>query len=547
MDFSFWSGADPRLIIMTVGYLAGAVSNVALSFFVLLKAPTKPLNFLFCLMNLSVATFQVSHAIGVNIADPELSRFVFMFNLSNIFLSTFIAHWIAVLIRKTRELKWHIIVMYVAAALLFLFYVANPDYFLLPSVPKMYFPSYYEPGALHWIMRVIFNTLIPAYFIYQLYRVYRMTTDLVEKNRLKYVFVGLTHGYVIGSTAILLVFDIPFDPMWSMFFSIYPGFLAYSIVKYELMDIRIVAQRATLYASLTAFLVGFTALMNFGNDWFRQNYPAVPFLVVPALSSLLAVGLGFFIWSKVRESDILKYEFVNVITHKFRTPLTHIKWSVEELQKYGLSDQQNAIVHEIERSSGNLVELTNALAALERQVSPYNLRPPTIRLDALIKEIIREHQKLAKRKGINLVSNLPENVYVPLDRQRAVFIIEVLLDNAITYTSNGGRVEVSLSVGDDKVVIGVSDTGIGITKEEQPFIFNKFYRSKEAKLADTEGIGIGLYLSSMMAARSGGSIGFTSEGRGRGTTFTITLPRARHKAGPAPERASSLPATSNLV
>src|SRR4051812_43294416 len=125
---------DPRLFLTNVGYTLAAALTTSLAFFVFAKGPKKPLNILFFLMNMSIACFQVSHVIGINIVDPELSRRVLMFNMANIFLSIFICHWIFVFIGKARKLRLQLILIYITGIALFVFYVVFPEAFLLPSV-----------------------------------------------------------------------------------------------------------------------------------------------------------------------------------------------------------------------------------------------------------------------------------------------------------------------------------------------------------------------------------------------------------------------------
>jgi signal transduction histidine kinase len=114
-------------------------------------------------------------------------------------------------------------------------------------------------------------------------------------------------------------------------------------------------------------------------------------------------------------------------------------------------------------------------------------------------------------------------MFVKIDRQRMEFVLQTLLENALTYTPSGKNVDVIVSKVGHKAIISVVDHGIGIDKADMPRIFDKFFRADNARATDTEGFGVGLYLSQAIARRHKGTMDVTSDGVGFGSTFTITL------------------------
>jgi signal transduction histidine kinase len=118
----------------------------------------------------------------------------------------------------------------------------------------------------------------------------------------------------------------------------------------------------------------------------------------------------------------------------------------------------------------------------------------------------------------------PEDIFVKVDSARMEFVIQTLLQNALAYTSPGRNVDVTISYGGGKAVLAVTDHGIGIARSDLPHIFDKFYRTDLAQRTDTEGFGVGLYLSKSIVKRHRGRLDVYSEGENKGSTFTITLP-----------------------
>lgn len=518
---------DPRIYIQTAGFFAGGIFGLISGIFILSKNPRKPLNILYFLMTIAVATFQISHAIGINIKDPNISRNVLMFNMSNIFLSVFVCHWVLIFTKRIEKLKKVMAGLYIAGLALFIFYLIFPDTFLLPSIPKLYMVNYYNPGSLHWIMRIVFNILIPLFFVIELFIAYRKCTDPLEKNRYKYAFAGIFYGFFVGTLAIALVYDIPIDPMWAMFFGFYPVFFAYAIIEYGLMDISVVAKRAIGYALTVSALILFVGFINFLTEIIKKAYPDFSSYLILVFSSIFTGIIALAVWNKIKEAELLKYEFINIITHKFRTPLTEIKWSADELIGTDNHNARKKMASQISKATFQMVELINALSTFnETEAYLYKAKP--IRLDGLAKYLLISFQQRALKKGLKMTINIENEIFVSIDKEKIEFLIGVLVDNAIKYTPTGGEIKIVIKKYKNKAQIIVSDTGIGIAKKDRGYVLYHFYRSQNATIANTEGMGVGLYLSSIIAKRHGGNISFESPGENKGSTFTVTLPLSRN-------------------
>lgn len=528
------------LFIHNVGYIFDIFLVIFFIGLIYVKDHKTPANRMFILAMLDVLIFLFAQVIGVNVANPHLSKLVLMWNIGNMFLSCFVAHFVFLFLGKEKQQRPALVIIYAVSIALFVVYLVFPDTFLLDSVPKLYFPNYYVAGSLQWLMRLIENFLIPLYFLGVMVVSYR-TADKIMKSRLRYLFIGLFLGYAFGATAVPLVFTsnpvffgILIDPVYSVLFV--PFFIipfVYAILKFNLFDITIVAKKAFVYTVFVVIVGMFIALFNFSNEIILANYPHFPQWILPVVSSIIAVSIGFIVLNRLRESEVLKSEFITVVTHKFRTPLTQIRWATESLSP-ALSEDDKSNVVEIERASSQLVDLTNLLVQLSNaDMAEYNYQMRSMRLDALVDDMKAEYERRAGLKGVKISFNGASDKSVMADEAQLRFVIQTLLDNAISYTPKDGSISVELKEeGSGKkkgmIVFSVTDTGIGLSKEESGRIFEKFWRSPEARKADTEGMGIGLFMARRIAERHDGTLRVFSGGIGMGTTFYLRIPIQSH-------------------
>lgn len=236
------------------------------------------------------------------------------------------------------------------------------------------------------------------------------------------------------------------------------------------------------------------------------------------------------IWKKLRDSDRLKYEFITIIAHKFRTPLTYIKWSSDGLLKEETDSYKKQSLGDIQHANENLIKLTGTLLELSDPDATPNSSYIFTRTDlcSFVKTIIDGYKGIFHEKNIFLsFSCSEEHIMSKIDTARMEFVLQTLLDNARTYTPTGRNVEVSVSRSGHKAIISVTDHGIGISDRDKARLFTKFFRAENAKRTDTEGFGVGLYLAQTVAERHHGKIEASSEGQDKGSTFTVTLPLDR--------------------
>lgn len=227
-------------------------------------------------------------------------------------------------------------------------------------------------------------------------------------------------------------------------------------------------------------------------------------------------------------------DFVAMVSHELKTPLTSIKGFVETLLEGGLSNPQvtrrflQVINEETNRMARLVIGLLDLTRAMREDVDIQELNP--VDTTKLIREALHLFEHLAEEKEIKLILSIPDNlpsIRANEDKMRQVLIN--LVDNAIKFTSikkpGKGEVEVRAYASTGSVHIMVRDTGIGIAADESENIFKKFYRVKSGAAAELGGTGLGLSITREIVTGHGGKIELESI-PDQGTTFTVVLPIA---------------------
>ena len=222
----------------------------------------------------------------------------------------------------------------------------------------------------------------------------------------------------------------------------------------------------------------------------------------------------------------VRQDFVANVSHELRTPLTSIRGYAETLLDGGLDDQEHRagfvrIIRDQTERLQALVEDLLSLAELERpgaglRLEPFDLREPVERQVAALRE-------RASRAGLSLAVEAPEALAVRADRARIEQVIANLLDNAIKYTERGG-VRVRLGGDAERAWCEVIDTGAGIPEDDQPRVFERFYRVDKARSRGAGGTGLGLAIVKHIVSLHGGEVSLKSA-PGAGSTFRFEIPR----------------------
>ncbi len=229
--------------------------------------------------------------------------------------------------------------------------------------------------------------------------------------------------------------------------------------------------------------------------------------------------------SRLDQTETMRRQLIGDVAHELRTPLTVIKGTMEGLMDGILpaaSETYQQVYQEADRLQRLVADLQE-LSRVESSAVPLNLQ--AIPVQRLVEMVRSRMSRLFEDKGVNLKITQPEHLPAVLgDEDRLTQVLVNIVGNALKYTPEGGWVEISARLQGGFVTLAVRDTGIGISSEHLPHIFTRFYRVDKSRARASGGSGIGLTIAKSIVEAHGGRIWLESDGEGKGSTFSFTLP-----------------------
>ena len=288
----------------------------------------------------------------------------------------------------------------------------------------------------------------------------------------------------------------------------YPQFL------FLVMGIIIIVVILTTYAVGTQFI----------------EDPEIVILVVLILSAFLLV-ITFTItqsFERLAEANRLKSEFVSIVSHQLRAPLSNLRWAIELLMSGRLGAikapqlEYFRILKENSTRMGELIKDLLIVSRIEQGRLPSQKMETS--LTELVKNLIFNLESFARAANVEIKLECEENLpKIFIDPSQLKLIIENLIDNAIRYIKDKGTVEINLKKQKNNIYFKIKDEGVGIPVRDQKYIFQKFFRAQNILRYQTQGTGLGLYIAKSIIDKERGKIGFKSK-EGKGTAFWFTLP-----------------------
>ncbi len=504
------------------GLLTGAIS-LALGFFIYSKDPRSELYQAVFLFMSAVALWGFAALLIGLTADPEVALLTWQFSyIFGVVWMPALFHRLVIIFCGARRpltvFSYHIISLFFALA-------AITPYFF--SGVRLAFSSFYYAKAgilfyaflFYWVA-----TVAVSYF--ELFKSYRQSSR-PRQNQIKYFILASAIGFIGGSMAFLPTLEIDVYPYTLFALVIYPIVVVYAIIRHRLMDIEIAIKSAFLYSVIIALISWSMIIVGEINNRVVAIMPGFKPWAIPLVAGFVAFMIGKFFWDKSREAEMLKHEFITIAAHNVRAPLTRIKWATINLMETVKGKQARLLVGKIKDASDELVTLISRLLEVPKSDEGYprpRYRLYQCDLGRIVENTIAHFANRAAEKQIAFTSDLKPVQPVLADETRISMAIEVLLENAVNYTLEKGAIQVSLETKNDRVVFSVTDSGIGIPSEDLPYIFTKFFRSKNAMAARTEGLGLGLTFAENIIRQHRGKIGVESPGENRGTYAWFSLP-----------------------
>jgi two-component system, OmpR family, phosphate regulon sensor histidine kinase PhoR len=236
--------------------------------------------------------------------------------------------------------------------------------------------------------------------------------------------------------------------------------------------------------------------------------------------------------TEVHQAEKVRQEFVANVSHELKTPLAVIKSSVETLVDGAAEDPEarGMFLTQVTREADRLEALIQDLLSLARiEAGHLGLESQAVALGRAITDCVERHQGRAEVKTLTVVEKPPADatgeILAWADPDALRQVMDNLVDNAIKYTPNGGRITVRWSGTPDGAIFEVEDTGVGIPQEDLPRVFERFYRVDKARSRSVGGTGLGLSIVKHLVQAMKGQVRVAST-LGKGTIFRVTLPRA---------------------
>jgi len=239
--------------------------------------------------------------------------------------------------------------------------------------------------------------------------------------------------------------------------------------------------------------------------------------------------------TELKKLDAMKSEFVATVSHDLRSPLTLMRGYATMLEMVGdLNEQQHTYVRKIVTGVENMSRLVNTLLDLGRIELGVGLNVESVSVLDILERIASALQMQAVQKHVAFDLELPNDMPRALEADGTLLYQAVynLVENAIKYTPENGRVTMCARGGNDHLIFEIEDTGIGIDPEDQPRLFEKFYRGKQREARAQHGSGLGLAIVHSIAERHGGRVWVESK-MGRGSTFYLLVPLTQPREEPS--------------
>jgi len=231
--------------------------------------------------------------------------------------------------------------------------------------------------------------------------------------------------------------------------------------------------------------------------------------------------------TELRRLETMRRDFVSNVSHELRTPLASIKALAETLQDGAISDQ--AVAHdfldrvnvEVDKLAQTVHELSQ-LSRIESGDVAFNIEP--VEIGDVIESVVQRLRPQVERSGLSLDTDIPSpSPRAMADSEQLEYVLLNLLHNAIKFTTHGGRILLTATATKDAILISIADTGVGVSPDDIPRIFERFYKADRARAGG--GTGLGLAIAKHIVQAHGGQI-WAESVEGKGSTFTFTLPTA---------------------
>lgn len=415
--------------------------------------------------------------------------------------------------------------------------------YIIVSVKSIKLFGYEVEGGSFFPVYSIYFGIIVGIILFKLFTKLKKETDLIKKNQILYVFSG---AIVLGVTSFMTSFLIPsifktygFVVIDNISFFVFIASIGYSIARYKLFDLKIVA------TEILTFFIWIGVLINLilATTIREQIFSAALLVFLIFFGILLIKSIIKEVEQreklevltqelkaaneKLIHLDKIRSEFLSFAAHQVKSPMTVVKGYAELILDGTIkpvSKKVKEIAQKLKNASSRMIVLVNNLLdsrRIEEGRMEYNFEK--VNIVEVVKSLVDELEPLADEKKLEMIFESKEKeINVMADTQKFLQVIQNLIDNAVKYTSQGW-IRIKVERENNDVLISVSDSGMGISKELASRMFQQFSRG-EFKDKVIQGTGLGLYIAKQIVLAHQGDIWAESEGTGTGSKFLVKIP-----------------------
>lgn len=233
------------------------------------------------------------------------------------------------------------------------------------------------------------------------------------------------------------------------------------------------------------------------------------------------------LYTEIKMALDAKTNFIVTVSHQLRTPISGIKWGLDQLKTPNLKgeDQRYIIDNAYQKAVFLGSQLDDILIALDLYDKKITITDEPCNINEIIKLIIEDLKPSIMLNAINIKLNLPENLVVIADRNKLKKIFTTIIKNSILYSNMDGSVEIDSKEDEKSTTISVKDNGLGISITERDHMFSQFFRSDRTRAKIPDGLGLGMFIAKIFTEAHRGKIWFESEGEDKGATFFVSFPK----------------------
>jgi signal transduction histidine kinase len=510
-----------------LGALLTVIWTWGMAAFILVREWKRPVTrwYGICVLSIGAWAFGYYRMISANTAESSLF-WAKALHLPSSFIPTLFLHFTQVLINKQE--KHQLIVRRISYYFSFFFALVSFHPIFVDSVQSFPGFKFYLIWGEYYFLYFLFFAASSTYVFSFL--IYYFLTETIKKNNLGFILIAYSICYAGGLPVFFPHFGISVPTFSLYLIPLGHAIVFYAIIQHKLLNIKIFLRRIGLLVTIYALLI-LTAFPILG-EFFKlltknESLSAATFTSTIIFLSLL-FSLGPFVYSILSHRlRFFQEETMAGLTHELKSPLAAIESALDMInqQSASLSHKGNNkdYLEMIERNSGRLRQFVDDLLQTFQnrgEAVPLNLKEENV--VNLCQEILDRLKPQAEAKQIELVFN--SSLAQPLmkcDQLKMVQIISNLLSNAIKFTSKG-FISLNLQLENQFLKITVKDSGVGISKDELPYVFDRFFQGEEGR--KKKGSGLGLSIAKGWVEAHGGKIWAESDGAGKGATFKIELP-----------------------